>query len=152
LIKVKVFEEKFPGHIDDIKKAVQSKIKKIKSELAEGKEFFEKVLMPIGEKDHNELLELLGERAEAEDVKDAFLFFESYENLPEVKKDMLKVFAFALRRLKSKVEKEAPGRLRKSQKEKLRMIIRVTQDIGMRLTEDAWAWIDKEKESDIVSA
>lgn len=146
-----VFKEKFPSRIDEIKKAIQSKIKKIKSELAEGKEFFEKVLMPVGEKDHNELLELLGERAEAEDVKDAFLFFDSYENLSQVKKDMLKVFAIALKKLKSKVEKKASDMLRKSQKEKWRMIVRITQDIDMRLTEDAWAWIDKEKKSDMLN-
>ena len=45
-----------------------------------------------------------------------------------------------------------PCLLQKSPNEKWRLIIHITQEIGMLLTEDAWAWIDKEKkkESDIL--
>ncbi|MCI0695997.1 hypothetical protein L0337_28855 [candidate division KSB1 bacterium] len=98
-------------------------------------------------------VETLVKRSEADpEIGDgsSFRVLKSAENLSQNQRLLLEGMAYALSLTRAKFQEEDPGAFQEAAERMHEQIVRISHHQGITLTEDAWKWIDRENDLELL--
>lgn len=127
----------FPAHAKQMEQIFKVKTENIKESLSDSRKVVE------------ELVRRIEEEPEPGDGG-SFILLKSAEKLSERQTVMLQGMACGLAKFSSKVLEKYPEIMKESPEQLKDRIVRISHNLGLTLTEDAWNWIDRENDLEIL--
>ncbi len=127
----------FSGHAKQIEQAFPAETEKIRKNLADSQKGVE------------ELVKRSDEDPEFGDGS-SFMLLKSAENLSRNQRMMLESMAYALSLTRTKFQEEDPEIFQEPSEQMHEQIVRISHHQGITITEDAWKWIDRENDIELL--
>lgn len=127
----------FPGHAKQIEQVFTTETEKIRKNLADSQKGVE------------ELVKRSDEDPEFGDGS-SFMLLKSAANLSKNQRMMLESMAYALSLTRTKFQEEDPEIFQEPFEQMHEKIVKISHHQGITLTEDAWKWIDKENDPELL--
>jgi hypothetical protein len=134
---LETLSELFPRHAKLIENVFTTETEKIRKNLADSQKGVE------------ELVRRSDEEPEPGDGS-SFMLLKSTGHLSKNQRIMLESMAYALSLTRTKFQEEDPEIFQDPSEQMREKIVRISHHQGITLTEDAWKWIDNEKDAELL--
>lgn len=134
---LEILSQLFPDQSTTIENAFKAENQKIKKDLT------------ASEKGIQEFIKTSNNDPEAGDGS-SFILLKSAKELSERQRVMLQSIAYGLANAAARLFKKYPEILKGSSQQLRKKIVAVTNKQGLTLTEDAWKWIDRENDPELL--
>lgn len=128
----------FPDHSQQIRESFKTRTDQIRESLSESQDPIQELVRRVED-----------DEPEIGDGR-SFMRLESIENLSEGQTLMLKGMAYTLANIRSHIRTDIPELFSESSEQWKDKIVRISHEQGLTLSEDAWKWIDQEKERELL--